>query len=227
MSMQVGSVGAEDFQLPWQRLTAGSGLMLHAPVWDIRPHLAVLYSELAALEAAPQMMAQSGSYANETGASVTLVSRARDGALGTPSPALDLMPTLKALLAELGLPVVGCYFSVLPPGGTLPWHFEDQAPYSAETRMVVPIHAPAGARTLLSHEVTAYPAGLGWVGDVNFPHQVENPTSERRVIMLVDVVAGPDLHRRIPPDLIDQVARRRSLAQDCRNQLLEWRACRD
>lgn len=227
MSILTKDAGAGEGAYPWQRLTRGCALRLHAPIWDIRPHLAAVQAELAALEGTADVVARSAPYKSDGGHSITLIGRAGPGAPGTPTSALAFMPTLGALLSGLGLPILGCYFSGLPPGGILPWHFEDQAPYSAEARMVVPILAPAGARTLLSHDVTAYPAGLGWVGDVNFPHQVENFTPEPRMVMLVDVKSGPALHRRIPPDMIDQVPYRLSLAQECRNLLREWRACRD
>lgn len=214
---------------PWQEVTVGSGLLLHASFLDMRGDVAAFRAEFAAVDAAIGPAGRTFTATDGGWSALALVDRSRSvsgGALaaGMPTPGLDHMPTVRALLSRSGWVVVGSCLIRQSPHGVLPWHFEDQAPYSAENRLLVPIQAPAGARTLLGHEAVAYPAGLGWTGDFNFPHQVENPTDAQRIILLIDVVAGPEVRRLLPPALTERVAHRHALAGEARNRLLAWRA---
>ncbi len=214
--------------LPWQMVTLGSGLMLQASCLDLRSEAAALQAEFAAADAAVGPAGRAFLASDGSWSTMALVQRSRLGVLaaGLPTPNLEHMPSVAALLSRSNWTVVGCHLVRQPPHGTLPWHFEDQAPYSQESRLLVPIHAPDGAETLIGHESVAYPAGMGWTGDFNFPHQVENPTESQRIILIVDVVSGPEVRRLLPPALMDKLPLRRALAGEARNRLLQWRASR-
>lgn len=208
----------------WQNLTKDCGLMLHAGFGDFRALLPALQAEFAAFDrdAAPaerDFRANDGSWS-----SLTLINRVpMPLSAGLATPGLSFMPTLAALLERSPWTVIGAHILRQPPQGILPWHYEAQAPYSDETRLLIPIHAPAGSRTLISHEVIAYPEGMGWIADVNFPHQVENPGDSQRIILIMDVVSDEAVRRMFPPALLEDIPRRLTLAHRCQSLLLRWR----
>lgn len=209
----------------WQELTRNSGLMLHAAFGDFRPQLATLQTEFAALDRATAPEHRGHLASDGSWSSIPLITRApRPLSPGVPVPGLDLMPSLRDLLGHADWSVIDAHVLRQPPHGILPWHFEDQAPYSAETRLLFPLHAPAAARTLVGHEAAAYPEGMGWAADVNQPHQVENPTDDQRIILVIDVVSGPPLHRLFPPALLSDIPHRLALAERARGMVLTWRS---
>jgi len=208
----------------WQDRTKDCGLALHASFGDFRDLLPALQAEFAALDrdAAPQdrdFRACDGSWS-----SLTLINRgSKPLSAGAASSGLSLMPSVTALLERSRWTVLGAHILRQPPQGTLAWHYEDQAPYSPETRLLIPIHAPKGSRTLVSHEDVAYPEGMGWIADVNFPHQVENPGDSQRIILIMDVVSDEAVRRMFPPAMLEDIPRRITLAQQCQGLLLRWR----
>lgn len=218
----------DDALHPWQRITIGSGLMLHAPL-TLAIDLVPLRAEFAALDAAAgsegrTLWASDGSWSVLTLIQRTPATADNSQPPGTPTPALAHMPSVRALLARTGWTVVGVNVLRQSPRGRLVWHYEAQAVHLQETRLLVPIHAPAAAFTLLGHERAAYPAGTAWTGDFNFPHQVENPSDQQRIILAIDVVTGPEVRRLLPAALAESAATRRQLAEKACNALLEWRA---
>ena len=122
--------------------------------------------------------------------------------------------------------MLSCYVLRQPPRGTLAWHFDDQAIHLRECRLLLPIHAPEAAVTLIGHEAVAYPAGTAWTGDFSFPHQVENPTDAQRIVLAIDVLSEPEVLRLLPSALAEAAAVRMDLAREARNRLLQWRAHR-
>lgn len=213
---------ADGMRHPWQAMLAGSGLTLHAPL-DLTVDLASMQAEFAALDAdlgrdGRAFMAEDGSWT-----SIALVERGPASGRGIPTPAWERMPSVGRLVSRVGWNVAGCYLLRMPPHGVLPWHFEAQAPHLPESRVLVPLHAPAGAVTLIGDEAAAYPEGVAWAGDFNFPHQVENRSNHQRIVLLVDAVTAPEVLRLLPPALTDAVDRRTRLATDAANQLRRWR----
>ena len=208
----------------WQDLTKECGLALHASFGDFREQLPAIQAEFATFDrdAAPEerdFRAGDGSWS-----SLALINRGKQPlSVGTASPGLAFMPTVAALLERAQWTVIGAHALRQPPQGLLPWHYEDQAPYSAETRLLLPIHAPEGSRTLVSHEEVAYPEGMGWIADVNFPHQVENPGNRQRIILIMDVVSDDVVRRLFPLSMLKDVPCRLSLAQQCQGLMLQWR----
>ena len=224
-SQQVQATGNHPH--PWQRVTSGSGLTLHAPA-DLRLDAAMLQSEYAALDAAlPQD--QRGHYQNGLGegwTSIALLNQPRGGSSsgqkGTPKPALDLMPSLRPLLDRPGWVAWGCDLLRQSAHGTLAWHSEPQALHLEHFRMLIPIHAPAGAVTLLGHEAVAYPEGQAWSGDFCFPHQVENPTDRERIVVAIDLLVTPEIRALFPAALADDVPLRTALAAEANRSMREW-----
>jgi len=208
----------------WQSLTQDCGLQLHGSFGDFRDLLPALQAEFAALEACIDpalrgMRACDGSWSN-----LDLILRDKTwGRPGHPTSALALMPSVAALIQRTGLTVLGAHILRQPPQGLLPWHFEDQAPYSVETRLLIPLHVPQGSVTWVSHEPVVYPEGIGWCADVNFPHQVENPTDQQRIILALDVLSDQAARDCMPQGLLEGVDQRHTLAQQARNHLLMWR----
>jgi hypothetical protein len=208
----------------WQDLTKDCGLDLHASFGDFRELLPALQTEFAAFDrdAAPaerDFRAGDGSWS-----SLTLINRDKQPlSAGLASPGIVFMPTVAALLERAQWTVLGAHILRQPPQGTLPWHYEDQAPYSPETRLLIPLHAPVGSRTLVSHEAIAYPEGMGWIADVNFPHQVENHSDSQRIILIMDVVSDNAVRRLFPLSMLKDVPCRLSLAQQCQGLMLQWR----
>jgi hypothetical protein len=213
---------------PWQAVTVGSGLVLHAGS-TLRTEPARLQAEFADLDASVgpdrrTFLASDGSWC-----AIALVERSRPMSGGLPSPgaatpALAYMPTVRALLSRAAWTVLSCYVLRQPPHGTLAWHFDLQALHLQECRLLVPIQAPDAAVTLIGHETAAYPVGTGWTGDFSFPHQVENATDAQRVVLAIDVLCEPAVRRLLPPALADAASLRRELAREACRRLLQWRA---
>ena len=219
--------GGIDALHPWQRPTFGSGLVLHGRL-ALEIDLPALRREFANLDAAvgPEdrnFLASDGSWA-----AIGLMRRilpAVDGSLrpGIPTPALAHMPSVAALLARAGWTAVDANILRQPPRGCLPWHFEPQGLHQLEARLLIPIHVPPDAVTLIGHERVAYPAGTGWTGDFAFPHQVENPGDEPRIVLALDVLTDEPVHRLLPAALAERVPERRQLAAEATNALVAWR----
>ncbi len=210
---------------PWQQSALGSGLMLHAPL-DLPVALAALQSDFAALDGSLGDDGRSFMTLDGSWSSITLVQRPATPTIGPgrSTPALEAMPHVRGLHAQAGWVVVSCHLMRLPPHGMLPWHFEAQAPHLAESRLLVPLHAPQGAVTLIGDEVAAYPEGTAWAGDFNFPHQVENHSDTQRIVLVIDVVSDPALRKMLSPALCDALPLRRALAAQACNALLAARA---
>jgi len=83
---------------------------------------------------------------------------------------------------------------------------------------------PDAAVTLIGHEVTACPADTYWTGDFSFPHQVENPTDARRIVLAIDVLCTLEVRRLLPPALAAAASLRHDLSREALNCLLLWRA---
>ncbi len=210
---------------PWQEVARGCGLMLHTPL-DLAADLPAMRAEFATLEAdtGPEYRG----FRNEDGSwsDLQLIRRGRLGGVGAPAPTLDRIPSVRALLERTGWTVLGSSVIRLHPHGVLPWHFEAQSPYMPESRLLMPLHAPTGAFTLLGDDAVAYPAGTFWTGDFNFPHQVENPTDEERLVLLVDVVNTPEVLRLMPEAMTADVAERCALSMKATQHMLHWRQSR-
>ena len=211
----------------WQRLTLGSGLMLHARL-ALEIDLPALRRDFAALDAAVGPNGRSFLASDGSWAAIGLMRRlppAADGNLrpAIPAPALGHMPSVTALLARTGWTVVDANVLRQPPQGCLPWHFEPQGLYQNEARLLIPIHVPADAVTLIGHERVAYPAGTGWTGDFAFPHQVENPGDQPRIGLALDVLTDEPVRRLLPTALAERVSERRHLAAEATNALIAWR----
>lgn len=209
--------------LPWQQVTVGSGLMLHAPL-TVRADPAPLQSEFAALDAATgaegrMFMAGDGSWS-----SITLVEEGLGPdsrrATGRPTPALDMMPSARTLLEGLGCRILSCYVHRQEPGGLLRWHYDGAGLHLSEARLIVPILTPPAAVTWIGDSPAAYPAGTLWAGDFTFPHQVENAPDEQRIVLLVDVVSDDRARSLAPAGLYDQPMLRSALAEQAINSLL-------
>ncbi|CAO3441292.1 aspartyl/asparaginyl beta-hydroxylase domain-containing protein [Azospirillum endophyticum] len=208
---------------PWQQVTAGSGLMLHAPL-TVRATPIPLQREFAALDAATgnegrMFMAGDGSWS-----SITLIEEGLgpDGLriTGRPTPALDGMPSVRALLEGLGCRILSCYVHRQEPGGLLRWHYDSAGLHRAEARLIVPVIAPPAAVTWIGDSPAAYPAGLPWAADFTFPHQVENAPDEQRIVLLVDVASDDRARALVPAALYDQPALRSALAEQAVNSFL-------
>ncbi|MBF5093594.1 aspartyl/asparaginyl beta-hydroxylase domain-containing protein [Azospirillum sp. INR13] len=208
---------------PWQQVTAGSGLMLHAPL-TVRTDPAPLQREFAALDAATgdegrMFMAGDGSWS-----SITLIEEGLGSdnlrATGRPTPALDMMPSARALLEGLGCRILSCYVHRQEPGGLLRWHYDGAGLHQPEARLIVPIIAPPAAVTWIGDSPAAYPAGTPWAGDFTFPHQVENAVDEQRIVLLVDVVSDDRARSLAPPELYGRLPLRSALAEQAINSLI-------
>lgn len=218
---------ADNFLHPWQRISAGSGLTLHAAA-DLRLDAAMLQAEFARLDAAlPQD--QRGHYRNGRGegwTSIGLIDQPRDGSSsgckGMPRPALDFMPSLRVLLDRPGWVAWGSHILRQSAYGSLAWHSEPQALHLEHFRLLIPIHAPAGVVTLLGHEAAAYPEGQAWTGDFCFPHQVENVTDQDRIVIAIDMLATPEIRALFPAALTEDVPLRTALAAEANRSMRDW-----
>ncbi|CAO3362919.1 aspartyl/asparaginyl beta-hydroxylase domain-containing protein [Azospirillum melinis] len=222
---QAGEVGS--FPHPWQRISAGSGLTLHAAA-DLRLDAAMLQAEFAGLDAA-LTQDQRGHYQNGLGegwTSIPLLDQPREGSSsgrkGMPRPSLDFMPSLRALLDQPGWVAWGCDILRQSAYGTLAWHSEPQALHLEHFRLLIPIHAPAGAVTLLGHEAAAYPEGQAWSGDFCFPHQVENLTDRDRIVIAIDLLVTPEIRALFPAALTENVQLRTALAAEANRSMRDW-----
>ncbi len=213
---------------PWQAVTVGSGLLLHAAS-ALRAEPTALQADFAVLDAAVgpdgrTFLASDGSWS-----AIGLVERSGAASIGTPSPgiatpALAFAPTVRALLSRAPWTVLSCYVLRQPPHGTLAWHFDGQALHLPECRLLVPIHAPDAAVTVIGHELAAYPEGTAWTGDFSFPHQVDNASDAQRVVLAIDVLSDTAVRRLLPPALADAASLRLDLAREACRRLLRWRA---
>lgn len=215
--------GADDPLLDFQSMTAQCGLMLQAPV-PLEADLESLRRDVAAVDAAVPRERRCFSPFDPDWTAIPLMIRGNEERRPVPLPPLALMPAVGRLLAEIGLAVVGLDLLRQSPGATLPWHWDAQAPHQPETRLLLPIHAPDGARTLLGHEVAAYPAGIWWTGDFTQAHQVENFTGAERIVLCLDVRTDAALLRLIPPRLAENAPLRRTLSLAGQGAVLVWRS---
>jgi hypothetical protein len=213
---------------PWQAVTVGSGLVLHAAS-TLRAEPAPLQSEFALLDASVDPDGRNFLASDGSWCAIALVERSRplSGALPSPgaaTPALAYRPTVRALLSRTAWTLLSCYVLRQPPRGILAWHVDPQALHLQECRLLVPIQAPDAAVTLIGHDAAAYPVGTAPTGDFNFRHQVENATDGQRIVLAIDVLCEPDVRRLLPPALADVASLRRELAREACHRLLPWRA---
>lgn len=211
--------------LPWQSVTLGSGLALCGPA-DIRCDHGAMAAEFERLDATAPEDARSrfGSRDGEWTA-MELVGPGRDpGGPGIRTPLLAAMPSAADLISRLPSVVRRAHLMRLGPRGLLDWHFDNQAIHLEECRLLVAIHAPPGAVTLMGHEAISFPEGQVWSGDFSFPHRVENPAERQRIMLIMDLRTSPELARLLPPALGSEVQLRTKLAQDACNALLAARA---
>lgn len=210
---------------PWQTITIGSGLALHGAA-ELRLDVATLQAEFAALDAAVPPEAR-GFHQNGRGEGWTSIplwvpSFGREAA-GAPAATADFMPSVRALFGRPGWALRSSYVMRQSARGTLAWHFDTEALYLDHMRLLIPIHAPAGAVTRIGHETVAYPEGQGWSGDFSFPHQVENDTDLDRVVVIMDLAVTPEIRALFPPALAEDAGLRAALCVEARNALLFWR----
>jgi hypothetical protein len=212
----------------WQEATVGSGLTLHAPL-NLRTDIATLQAEFDALDASLPPDQRDFFSGDGEWTSITLVSQplTKDVSLkDAATPLLDRMPSVRALLERFAAPVFRCCISRQPPRGRLAWHFDNQALHLPECRLLVPIHAPPGAKTLIGSETVAYPEGVAWTGDFSFPHQVENDADRQRIILLIDAPSTDWVRGLAPAALAENAPLRHQLAETARNAFQEWRSAR-
>ncbi len=141
---------------------------------------------------------------------------------GSPTPILDKMPSVRALLERFGCTVLSCHISRQSPGGSLTWHYDDQALHLPESRFLVPVRIPQEARTFIGHEAVAYPEGVVWTGDFSFPHMVDNPSGDQRIVLLIDVLNNDWARGRAPDAMSAELARRASLSAQAQNAWIGW-----
>ena len=139
-------------------------------------------------------------------------------------PALDYLPTVRTLLERSDLLVRCAFIHRQPAGGMLRWHFDNLALHRTAVRLLIPIQAPEGAVTLIGHEAVAYPEGQCWTGDFCFPHQVENPTNQDRIVLSLDVTVTDGVRALFPPLLAADSGHRDALAEAAQNQLHAYRS---
>lgn len=210
---------------PWQECTVGSGLMLHAPL-NVTLDIAAMRSEFAALDAslAPEHRTCFGG--DGTWTAISLMNRPmihrQHESDGSPTPILDKMPSVRALLERFGCTVLSCHISRQSPGGSLAWHYDDQALHLPESRFLVPLHIPQEARTFIGHEAVAYPEGVVWTGDFSFPHMVDNPSSDQRIVLLIDILNNDWARGRAPDAMSAELPRRESLSAQAQNAWIGW-----
>lgn len=202
---------------PWQQVTIGSGLMLHAPL-SVTIDPLPLQREFAALDASTgpdgrMHLAEDGSWSSITLIDRRIVTPAERFPAGTPMPALEAMPSVGRLLDRLGGRIISCYVHRQAPGGFLRWHYDRQALHLDECRLIVPVEAPPGAVTRVGDEAAAYPAGVVWTGDFSFPHQVENAPGGQRIVLLIDARSDDGLRALAPAALSAQADRREELSE--------------
>jgi len=202
----------------FQQITLGSNLMLHAEA-ALRLDVDTLKAEYAAMDSALPPEGRTH-YGAEPDMGWTAIPLLGDG----PRPALDHLPTVRALLARSDLLVQYAYIHRQPAGGMLRWHFDNLALHRAEMRLLIPIQAPEGAVTLIGHESVAYPEGQCWTGDFCFPHQVENPTDRDRIVLSLEVTVTDSVRALFPPALAADQARRDVLAEAAQNLFQAWRS---
>jgi len=212
----------------WQEATVGSGLTLHAPL-TLKTDIAALQADFDALDATLAPDQRHFFSGGDEWTAITLVNRpsgSNTGLADNATPLLERMPSVRALLERFAAPVLGCYISRQPPRGRLVWHFDNQALHLSECRLLVPIHAPPGAKTLIGAEAVAYPEGVAWTGDFSFPHQVENEADRQRIVLLIDAPSTDWVRGLAPAALAANAPLRHELAETARNALVEWRTRR-
>lgn len=220
--------GAGAELLPWQAGMVGCDLVLHAPL-PLRLEAATVQREYGNLMAEIETGAvpASFSYIDGEWSVLHLIASPphhEPNQPGQPLPALRKLPSIAGLIADSGWTVLRAHLMRLPPGGILPWHYEPQAPHYRESRLLMPILAPKGAVTLLGHDQAVYPEGQFWLGDFGFPHQVENRSTQDRIVLVVDVLNTPPFLSLAPASLYDRAAQRVDLALRMNNLVLEWRS---
>lgn len=208
--------------LPWQEVTVGSSLMLAAAS---RIHLDAeeLHRQLtAAIDSVPEPARNR--YGRDDGAWTAITLMARDGVgRNQDQPPLVHLPILSDLIAREGITPFGMHIIRQPAGGTLRWHFDNQALHLDVCRLLIAGQVPVTAYTWIGHERLAFPAGTLWTGDFALPHQVENPSDQDRLVIAIDCAVTPEIRALFPAALSADAATRRFLAQEACNRLADHR----
>jgi len=210
--------------LPWQSLTQSCGLTLAAPA-ALTPDAPALAAEVrAVLDMVPED--QRLHVPPMAGwCSLPLIEPAADGAgRGTPAPALAVMPGFAALLDAAGLGLLQAHLTRMAPGDVLDWHHDPIGGPDQAARLVFPVVTGPGAVTWISHEPHCWPAGTAWAADFSFPHRVVNGTGADRLAIILDLVMDDAARRVVPETLRAEPDRRRDLARQAVNLLIEARA---
>lgn len=214
--------GAPEPLLPWQAVTLGCGLVLHGPA-EIPCDHGALAAEFDRLDAT---LGRDERYffGSTDGGWTTIPLTAASGTRVVPGALARRVPAAAEVISYLPGTLVGAHFMRLGPGQVLDWHFEPQAIHERECRLLLSIHAPPGAHTLLGHLAVAYPEGQVWAGDFNFPHKVINPGDRDRIMLVMDVLSSPELAALLPPGLGEEPEARARLAGAARDALIARRA---
>lgn len=209
--------------LPHQQVTVGCGLML-AAASRVRLDAATLHQQLhAAIAAVPEPSRNRYGRDDDTWTAITLLSTGPKGEV-QPQSALQHLPIVTELLNQEGLSPWGMHIIRQPAGGCLRWHFDPQALHLTICRLLIAGQVPDGAFTWIGHERFAFPAGTLWTGDFSIPHQVENPTDQDRLMIVMDCTVTPAIQALFPPALFADVEHRTALADVARNHLMSHRA---
>ncbi|BAE49672.1 aspartyl/asparaginyl beta-hydroxylase domain-containing protein [Paramagnetospirillum magneticum] len=208
--------------LPWQAMTMGSGLVLHGPA-DIACDHGALAAEFDRLDAT-LAQEERHCFGSCDGSWTSIPLTGWSGGEVVLAPLAQAIPAAAGFLSRLPGALVRAHYMRQGPGHVLDWHFEPQSIQDKECRLLVPIHAPPQAYTLLGHLAVAYPEGQAWTGDFNFPHKVVNPSDRDRIMLVVDVLSSPDLAALLPAALGEGRDLRTRLAGAARNALAMQRA---
>lgn len=216
-----------DDLLPWQRLTAGSGLLLAAASTITLDPEELHRQTLAAIAATPE--AEKHNFAGTPGGwtAISLLSNPGTYGSGHPlrrHPGMDHLPLLeRSVLSLSGLALQGVHILRQPAGGMLAWHYDHQGLHLPLARLLLSVQVPMAAFTWIGHEKWAFPAGTLWTADFSQPHQVENGSDQDRLMVAVDVTVNDAARALFPAALYAEGARRQYLAQEGINALLAAR----
>lgn len=187
-------------------VTRESGLTLHAPAARCFDPVA-LQAEFAALDSALPPEGRTH-YGAAPGTGWTAIPLQCEPARSL----LERLPTLRSAVEWPGPRLTRVFILRQPAGGILDWHVDHIGIHRQEARLLIPIHAPTGAITLIGHDSAAYPEGQCWTGDFCFPHRVENFTDRDRIVLALDVTVDGWVKALFPPELGADVPLRGELA---------------
>lgn len=139
------------------------------------------------------------------------------------TPALQLAPTMEAIIDSIPGEKRRVRLMQLSPAKTIFWHTDHSQTMDRRwVRLHVPIVTNPDVSFQISHSDCPWQPGELWYGDFSFPHRLQNGGTSARVHLVMDIENNPELQTLLPDELHRQREVRMKIRHHCLLSLKLW-----